>query len=55
MARCLLHNTGLPDSFWSYDVLHCGHILNLLPSHAIHEKTTPLELFTRNKPSLMHL
>jgi hypothetical protein len=55
MARCLLHDAGLPDSFWSYTVLHCSHILNLLPSHSIHEKTTPLELFTGNKPSLTHL
>jgi hypothetical protein len=55
MARCLLHDAGLPDSFWSYAVLHCGHILNLLPSRSIREKTTPLELFTGNKPSLAHL
>jgi hypothetical protein len=35
--------------------LTCGHILNLLLSRSIHEKTTPLELFTGNKPSLTHL
>jgi hypothetical protein len=55
MACCLLHNAGLPDSFWGYAVLHCGHILNLLPSRRIHEKTTPHELFTGKKPSLAHL
>jgi hypothetical protein len=55
MAQCLLHDAGLPDSFWGYAVLHCSHILNLLPSRAIHKKTTPHELFTGNKPSLAHL
>jgi hypothetical protein len=55
MARCLLHDAGLPDSFWSYAILHCGHILNLLLSHSIHEKTTPIKLFTGNKHSLAHL
>ena len=55
MARCLLHDAGLPDSFWGYAVLHSARILNVLPSRALKRHITPEEAFTGNKPSLAQL
>jgi hypothetical protein len=55
MAHCLLHNSGLPCTFWGYSVLHSAHILNILPSHALNTQTTPEEILTGNKPSITHL
>jgi hypothetical protein len=54
MARCLLSDAGLPDTFWCYAVLHSATILNVLPSHATTNNLTPHEIFTGNKPSVAH-
>jgi hypothetical protein len=55
MARCLLHDSGLPRTFWGYTVLHSAHILNILPSCALNTQTTPEEILIGNKPSIAHL
>jgi hypothetical protein len=55
MARCLLHDSGLPCTFWGYAVLHSAHILNILPSHALNTQTTPEEILTGNIPSIAYL
>jgi hypothetical protein len=55
MARCLLHDAALPDTFWGYAVQHSVHILNSLPSHALDSSTMPEEIFTGNKPSIANL
>jgi hypothetical protein len=55
MARCLLHDAGLPDTFWGYVILHAATILNLLPSRALDANVTPEEAFTGNKLSIAHL
>jgi hypothetical protein len=55
MARCLLHDSGLPRTFWGYAVLHSARILNILPSRALNTQTTPEEILTGNKPSIAHL
>jgi hypothetical protein len=55
MARCLLHDAGLPDTFWGYMILHAATILNLLLSHALDGNITPEEAFTGNKLSIAHL
>jgi hypothetical protein len=55
MAHCLLHNSGLPRTFWGYAVLHSAHILNILPSRTLNTKTTPEEILTGDKPSIAYL
>jgi hypothetical protein len=50
MARCLLHDAGLPDA-----ILHAATILNLLPSRSLDANVTPEEAFTGNKLSIAHL
>jgi hypothetical protein len=55
MARCLLHDAALPDTFWGYVVQHSARILNSLPSRALDSSTMPEEIFTGNKPSIANL
>jgi hypothetical protein len=55
MVRCLLHDSGLPCTFWGYAVLHNAHILNILPSRRLNTQTTPEEISTGNKLSIAHL
>ncbi|KAJ3531725.1 hypothetical protein NM688_g7534 [Phlebia brevispora] len=55
MARCLLHDAGLPNKYWGDAVLHAAYIINCLPTRAIDGDLTPYEVYTGRKPSLSTL
>jgi hypothetical protein len=55
MARCLLHDAALPDTFWGYAVQHSAYILNSLPLRTLDSSMTPEEIFTGNKTSIANL
>ncbi|UYV77601.1 hypothetical protein LAZ67_15001684 [Cordylochernes scorpioides] len=53
MTRCMLFDSGLPQSLWAEAVTTANYLHNRIPS-----KTTdkaPFELWTNRKPSLKHL
>ncbi|KAG8484776.1 hypothetical protein CXB51_021144 [Gossypium anomalum] len=54
MARCLLFQSKLPNSFWAEDVDSSVYLLNRLPTHAVKDKT-PFEAWYGLKPSVSHL
>ena len=55
MARAMLSDAGLPNTYWGDAILYATHILNRVPTHALDEDLTPHEAFTGNKPSVAHL
>ena len=55
MARAMLSDAGLPNTYWGDAILYVTHILNCVPMQALDEDLTPHEAFTGNKPSVMHL
>jgi transposase InsO family protein len=55
MARSMLQDAGLPDTYWGDAILYSAHILNRVPTRAIDGNITPHEAFTGNKPSVSHL
>ena len=54
-ARSMLRDADLPDSYWGDAIFYAAHILNRVPTRAVHGNATPYELFTGNKPSVAHL
>ncbi|KAG8501378.1 hypothetical protein CXB51_003478 [Gossypium anomalum] len=54
MARCLLFQSKLPNSFWAEAVNSSVYLLNKLPTHAVKDKT-PFEAWHGLKPSVSHL
>lgn len=54
MARTMLKQKGLPDSFWAEGVAVAVHILNISPTKAVWNQT-PYEAWHGNKPSVSHL
>ncbi|KAG8489528.1 hypothetical protein CXB51_017560 [Gossypium anomalum] len=54
MARCLLFQSKLPNSFWAEAVNSSVYLLNRLPTHAVKDKT-PFEAWYGLKPSVSHL
>ena len=54
MARCLLHDKGLPKKFWAEAVNTAVFLLNRLPTKAL-QKKTPLEAWYGYKPKLFNL
>jgi transposase InsO family protein len=55
MARAMLQDAGLPNSYWGDAVLYSAYILNRVPTRAIAGDITPHEAFTGYKPSVAHL
>ncbi|KAJ3474090.1 hypothetical protein NLI96_g12654 [Meripilus lineatus] len=55
MARAMLRDADLLNSFWSDAVLYANYILNRTPSRATEEDLTPHQLFTGNVPDISHL
>ena len=55
MARAMLFDAGLPNAYWGDAILYAMHILNHVPTHAIADRLTPHEVFTGNRPSVVHL
>nr|XP_009798005.1 PREDICTED: uncharacterized protein LOC104244304 [Nicotiana sylvestris] len=53
MVRSMLSYSDLPSSFWGYALEIANYILNLVPSKSV--PSTPIELWTRSKPSLQHI
>lgn len=54
MARCLLLEKKLPQSFWAEAVHTSLYLLNRLPTKAVNEKT-PIEAWSGIQPSANHL
>ncbi|KAG8496293.1 hypothetical protein CXB51_009141 [Gossypium anomalum] len=54
IARCLLFQSKLPNSFWAEAVNSSVYLLNRLPTHAVKDKT-PFEAWYGLKPSVSHL
>ncbi|GBE82734.1 hypothetical protein SCP_0411190 [Sparassis crispa] len=55
MARSMLNDAGLPNTYWGDAVLHAVHILNSVPTCTLPDNLTPHEAHTGNKPSMAHL
>ncbi|GBE88792.1 Retrovirus-related Pol polyprotein from transposon TNT 1-94 [Sparassis crispa] len=55
MARSMLNDAGLPNTYWGDAVLHAVHILNSVPTRTLPDNLTPHEAYTGNKPSMAHL
>ena len=53
MVRSMMSYASLLVSIWGYALETIQYILNLVPSKVI--STTPKELWTRQKPSLVHV
>ena len=53
MSRCLLADTELPKSYWSYAVRHAQYLRNR--SYQRRTKSTAYELFTNAKPDMSKL
>lgn len=54
MARCLLLENKLPQSFWAEAVSTSVYLLNRLPTKAVDEMT-PFEAWSGIQPSAKHL
>ncbi|XP_055814518.1 uncharacterized protein LOC129884204 [Solanum dulcamara] len=54
MARCLLLEKKLPQSFWAEAVYTSVYLLNRLPTKVV-DKKTPIEAWSGTKPSAKHL
>ncbi|KAM7516070.1 hypothetical protein LguiA_005653 [Lonicera macranthoides] len=54
MARCLLHDKGLPKEFWAEAANTAVFLLNRLPTKAL-QKRTPFEAWHGYKPQLLNL
>ncbi|KAG8481238.1 hypothetical protein CXB51_026069 [Gossypium anomalum] len=54
MARCLLFQSKLPNSFWAEAINSLVYLLNKLPTHTVKDKT-PFEAWHGLKPSVAHL
>ncbi|UYV75014.1 hypothetical protein LAZ67_12002096, partial [Cordylochernes scorpioides] len=53
MTRCIMFDSGLPQSLWAEAVTTANYLHNRIPSKA--SDKTPFELWTNRKPSLKHL
>ncbi|UYV80563.1 hypothetical protein LAZ67_19000691 [Cordylochernes scorpioides] len=53
MTRCMLFDSGLPQSLWAEAVTTANYLHNRIPSKATDK--TPFKLWTNRKPSLKHL
>jgi hypothetical protein len=54
MARCMLHDKGLPKEFWAEAANTAVFLLNRLPKKAV-QKKTPFEAWHGSKPKLINL
>lgn len=54
MAKSMLHEKGLPKSFWAEAVYTTVYLMNRSPTKALDDKT-PLEAWNGRKPSVSHL
>nr|KYP47196.1 Copia protein [Cajanus cajan] len=54
MARSMLKEKGLPNTFWAEAVYTVVYLLNRCPTKAVRDKT-PIEAWSGKKPSAKHL
>ena len=54
MAKSMLHEKGLPRSFWGEAVYMAVYLMNRCPTKAL-ENQTPFEAWSGRKPSVNHL
>lgn len=54
-VRCMLHHSGLSESYWVEGLLTATHLKNISPTTAVEEGRTPYELWWGRKPSLKNL
>nr|KYP60991.1 Retrovirus-related Pol polyprotein from transposon TNT 1-94 [Cajanus cajan] len=54
MARSMLKEKGLPNTFWAEAVYTAVYLLNRCPTKAVRDKT-PIEAWSGKKPSAKHL
>ena len=52
MARCLLLESGLPDTFWAEAVQTANYIRNRCPSKSLKNNVTPYEIWHKEKPDV---
>jgi len=55
MARTMIKESDLPESFWSHTVNYATYILNRVLTCTIEKDITPYQAYTGNKPSVTHL
>ncbi|PSR73943.1 hypothetical protein PHLCEN_2v10250 [Hermanssonia centrifuga] len=55
MARAMLHDAGLPNSYCGDAILHATYILNRVPTQALKGDITPHEVYLGAKPSVANL
>jgi len=55
MARTMIKESDLPESFWSHTVNYATYILNRVPTRAVEKDITPYQAYTGNKPSVTYL
>ena len=53
-ARCMLHEAGLPSSFWAEALATAVYLRNRSPTSAV-DGATPYEKWYGSKPDLQHL
>lgn len=54
MAKSMLHEKGLPKSFWAEAINAAMYLLNRCPTKAAWNQT-PIEAWSRTKPLVRHL
>nr|KYP59938.1 Copia protein [Cajanus cajan] len=54
MARSMLKEKGLPNTFWAEAIYTAVYLLNRYPTKAVRDKT-PIEAWSGKKPSAKHL
>uniref|UniRef100_A0A5B7B4M6 Retrovirus-related Pol polyprotein from transposon TNT 1-94 n=1 Tax=Davidia involucrata TaxID=16924 RepID=A0A5B7B4M6_DAVIN len=54
MAKSILHEKGLPKSFWAEAVYTAVYLINRSPTKAVWNQT-PIEAWSGRKPSIRHL
>ena len=54
MAKSMIHEKGLPRSFWGESVYTAVYLMNRCPTKAL-ENQTPFEAWSGRKPSVNHL
>jgi len=54
-ARCIIHGAGLPKELWGEAILTATYLLNINPTRALNDRSTPFELWHKKKPKLKYL
>ena len=55
MARTMLHDANLPDTYWAEAINTATYIRNRCISRALGNKVTPEELWRNQKPNVQHM